>query len=225
MFNQDMLTRQSDIIPQATLGLGIDIIGCGGLGSTTAVWLARMGCYNLRLWDFDTVAVENLSSQHFNQHHLGMNKAKAVSGQICEITDMHVVYQEIEYIDATLRQVVISAVDNMQTREDIYKQALHSGSQWLIDPRMGAEMGYIYVLDLYDAEARKSYEISLYPDEEALEEPCTGKATGYCALELTAKIVKVIKDIMVGHPPIKSWTCALKHNFQQTFLRTSDEQS
>ncbi|MCR5371543.1 MAG: ThiF family adenylyltransferase, partial [Clostridium sp.] len=52
----------------------VAVAGLGGLGSNTAVALARSGVGHLLLVDFDTVDVTNLNRQAYLIPHLGMPK-------------------------------------------------------------------------------------------------------------------------------------------------------
>ena len=42
------------------------IVGAGGIGSTTAYTLAKMGCSNITVVDFDEVEIHNCSSQFYS---------------------------------------------------------------------------------------------------------------------------------------------------------------
>ena len=52
------------------------IIGCGGLGTTTAQYLAMTGIGKMLLIDFDKVEMSNLNRQlSFLEEDIGLNKA------------------------------------------------------------------------------------------------------------------------------------------------------
>ena len=54
----------------------ICIIGCGGLGTTTAQYLAMTGIGKMLLIDFDKVEMSNLNRQlSFLEEDIGLNKA------------------------------------------------------------------------------------------------------------------------------------------------------
>ncbi len=63
----------------------VAVCGLGGLGSQTAVMLARSGVGHLKLIDFDTVEPSNLNRQNYFIKHLGMYKADALCEEIKEI--------------------------------------------------------------------------------------------------------------------------------------------
>jgi len=56
----------------------VGIAGCGGLGSTIAVALARSGIGSLILADFDVVEPSNLNRQQFFIDQIGMHKVEAL---------------------------------------------------------------------------------------------------------------------------------------------------
>ena len=221
-FKKDFLLRQQDIIPAEKLGIAIDIIGAGALGSTTAIWLARMGCFNLRLWDDDVVSDENMSNQSFSIKHIGMNKAVAVQEQIKEAMGFNVPVRTERFVgQEVLSRVVVVCVDSMKARRAIFDTAREQGAtKWLIESRMGAESGQVHVVDIYDSDSCANYEKTLYGDNEASSEPCTAKSTGYCALSIAAIMVKAVKDIIVGSPyAIKETMLDVGKNWTHTYLR------
>lgn len=66
----------------------VAIAGCGGLGSTIAVALARSGVGNMLLVDYDEVEASNLNRQQFLKKHIGMKKAEALKSIIAEINPL-----------------------------------------------------------------------------------------------------------------------------------------
>lgn len=63
----------------------VGIAGCGGLGSTCAVNLARAGVGKLIIADFDIVTKENLERQYYFFDQVGMLKVKALKDNIQRI--------------------------------------------------------------------------------------------------------------------------------------------
>ena len=60
------------------------IIGCGSVGSTIGVILAKMGFSNFVLIDPDTVEIENVSNQMFNIGDIGYPKCGVLAKRIYE---------------------------------------------------------------------------------------------------------------------------------------------
>ncbi len=63
----------------------VGIMGLGGLGSSVAFALARMGVGRMILADFDVVEPTNLNRQQFFIDQIGMKKTKALSDSLARI--------------------------------------------------------------------------------------------------------------------------------------------
>jgi len=67
--------RQQELVDQERLSdLKVTIIGCGAVGSFSALSLCKMGVKHLTLIDPDTVNSENLPNQFFRECDLGKKK-------------------------------------------------------------------------------------------------------------------------------------------------------
>lgn len=63
----------------------VAICGCGGLGSTIAVALTRIGVGHLHLIDFDRVDMTNLNRQQYFLKDLGQYKTEALRSNLRQI--------------------------------------------------------------------------------------------------------------------------------------------
>lgn len=63
----------------------VGVAGCGGLGSTVALALARVGIGRLILADFDVVEPSNLNRQQYYIDQLGMRKVEALKATIARV--------------------------------------------------------------------------------------------------------------------------------------------
>lgn len=199
----EQLIRQSDLIPSEVLGTPITIIGAGAIGGWTAIALSKMGFGNLSVWDDDVVSIENLSCQPYGKSQLGQKKVEALN-EVClsqgalGMLDM----KSERYRGGTqLKGIVISAVDSMEARKAIWDA--HKGSaftRYLIDPRMGAEVVLLYVVNPTTEKDQKDYETTLYSDDDSVREPCTRKSTAYCALALSGLVAAQVKSIVTNQP-------------------------
>lgn len=63
----------------------IHIVGCGAIGSHVAEELARIGCENIHLWDFDTVSPHNITNQMFVDADIKRPKVEAVYDMMVSI--------------------------------------------------------------------------------------------------------------------------------------------
>lgn len=69
---------------QSSLGLtippAVTIVGCGGVGSWIAYFLALAGVPRLLLWDSDTISETNLNRLPVGPSYIGMEKSHALTG-------------------------------------------------------------------------------------------------------------------------------------------------
>lgn len=200
MRNYDHLTRQLDIIPVKALGTPITIIGAGGIGSTTVFTLAKMGFANITVWDFDTVSVENMNNQSYRFKDIGMYKVQALADIVKEFTDIDLGFRAEKWEGQDLHGIVISAVDSMKVRKDIWSFVKNNPAvTWLIDPRMSAESALSFVMEPNSPKDQISYEKTLYSDEHANKispEPCTARSTMYTTSLIGGYVAKHVKDIV-----------------------------
>jgi len=102
----------------------IAIIGCGGLGSTVAVYLAASGVGHIHLVDFDKIDVTNLHRQVFyTLDDIGKSKAKMLSDHILKISPfVEVTYSCDSIIKSTIHKelndssIIIDCTDSLATK-------------------------------------------------------------------------------------------------------------
>jgi sulfur carrier protein ThiS adenylyltransferase len=84
-FESLMVARHTPGIHQKIKKSIVGIAGLGGLGSATAIALARIGVGKLILVDFDVVEPSNLNRQQYFIHQIGMSKVDALQKNIAII--------------------------------------------------------------------------------------------------------------------------------------------
>lgn len=193
------LTRQSDLIPESVLGTPITIIGAGAIGSLTALTLAKMGFHKLTVFDDDKIEHVNINNQFYRLSDIGSMKVDALASLIKDFTDVDIVKMPVRASGMLKDKIVISAVDSMKSRKEIFD--LFYGSV-LIDPRMAIE--YACIRTFFPADRPEDYTNSLHSDEEAVAERCTAKATMYTASLLAGQTSKIVLDYVLGRDVIRS---------------------
>jgi len=188
-------TRFSDVMPLEKIApLKIAVIGAGGIGVPACLCLAKMGVNSIHVWDIDDVGYENVGPQMYGKRVVGRPKTLAL-GQFlqdqadwCDVTLHNELFVKREgAFDAF--DVVVSAVDSLEVRKEIWQSIPTDSRQLLVDPRMGAE-----VLTVYSVIPQE--DLAWYPNTlegEAMEFACTAKATfhnGLVAGAMTAQAVK-----------------------------------
>ncbi len=216
------LIRQYEIIPENVLHTEINIIGAGAIGSFTTLALAKMGFFRLTVWDPDKIEIENMNCQFYRVSDIESNKAQALNSLVKDFTGIDIAYHPSKYEQGTLSGIVISAVDSMAVRKQIWENHKHKlKPKLIIDPRMGAEFGLVFAMKPAKQQDIDAYETQLYSDEEAVTERCTAKATMYTACMLSGHVAKIVKDFLANsqYSRITQWD--IGKNAMQAFPEQS----
>ena len=153
----NQFNRQLDIINPDFLNKRILVIGAGGIGSWTTLALAKMGCRDITVMDYDIVSTQNINSQIYSWKDIGRTKCEALADTINTlVSDPN--NAEDGYMINTIEQewvpgmelkyeIVISALDSMETRIKLWEDIkVNPFILHYIDGRMGGE--YFKVLYL-----------------------------------------------------------------------------
>lgn len=215
---EELFWRQLDILPpDKWANQGVTVIGAGGIGSPTALLLAKMGCQQLNMFDFDKVEFHNLPNQMYplwidsttgdeteSTDTVGLNKAFALSNLLLQFSDnVTVGFEPVEYKDQPLLPIVIGAVDSMRARQTILAQAIAQSEtvKLYIDGRIGGQVSMVYSIDPSNPEQVAWYiKEAMFKDEDAVELPCTGRATMFNGFGIASLIGNVIKKYLMGEP-------------------------
>jgi sulfur carrier protein ThiS adenylyltransferase len=73
-----LMARHTPGVHERLKNAAVGIAGCGGLGSTAAVSLTRVGIGKLIIVDFDVVEPSNLNRQQYFVEHIGKPKVEAL---------------------------------------------------------------------------------------------------------------------------------------------------
>lgn len=113
LYSRQILLDGWDIEAQEKLKLAnILIVGCGGIGCTTAELLARAGVGKITLIDADTIEISNLQRQiAYVQDHIGFYKAEILAQRLEQINPYIEVESRTEKLDKTNAEQLISHQD------------------------------------------------------------------------------------------------------------------
>lgn len=194
-------------------------IGAGGIGSSSALYAAKLGIPEIHVWDDDKLEIHNLSNQmlpvnlpDFSSYGydpisaINHPKVELLHNLIEEMTDDvdFRAYPErwtMEDSGLMMKDIVVAAVDSMAVRKEIFEACLmNSKVKWFIDGRMSAETGRVYVIDMANEKSVKLWEDSWRPDSDYPEAPCTSKSTIYCSGFIGSIIASQVKKIVAGQP-------------------------
>ena len=125
LYARQILLDDWDIDAQEKLKLAnVLIVGCGGIGCTTAELLARAGVGKITLIDADTVEQSNLQRQiAFTTQDLGFYKSEVLAKRLCLINPFIVVEALTKHLDEqnaddliSKQDLVLDGCDNFSTR-------------------------------------------------------------------------------------------------------------
>lgn len=193
-------SRQADLVDAEALETPITIIGCGGIGSFTALALAKMGCVHLTVYDDDLVEDQNIPNQLYRLGDVGQLKVERLADIIKSFTGTGIDARPERVQGQRLQGIVVSGVDSMEGRRRIWDRSIRfkAGVAAYIDARMGAEVSRIYTVRPADPDHVRFYERTLYSDEEALQLPCTAQAIVYTGFGIASLVAGQVKRVAMG---------------------------
>lgn len=185
-------SRQIDIINVDELSIPINVIGAGGIGSWTTLLLAKIGCPDIRVYDFDTVEEHNCASQFFEENQIGMNKIDALRDNVFKQTGTKIsTFSNIETENDINEGIVILAIDSMEERirlGELYKDK----NIYIIDGRMGGLQ-----LEVYSCHSSHYPKTTVNPDH-VQQDPCTAKAISFNCAVIAGLIVNQVRLYLKG---------------------------
>jgi molybdopterin/thiamine biosynthesis adenylyltransferase len=192
--------RQEGLCPvQALQDLHVTMIGCGAVGSFTALALAKMGVGSMVLYDPDSVEVHNLSTQFFRDTDLGRSKVEALADQLRAMTETTVTAIPDAYTDQPLAGVVISALDSMDARRRVWRRVRGNRDIALyVDSRMGALVGQVLTVHPGSPIEEQAYRRTLHSQQEALQEACTARSVIFTVLGIASTVAGLVRSHVVG---------------------------
>ena len=209
----DRTSRYSDIVSNMN-DYFYHILGCGAIGSSAAIQLARMGAENFALYDGDIVEKVNIGVSQYNINDIGKFKVDALYNQIVNITGntggvdryngMFPLCHEYTPMSRA-NDIVILGFDSMNSRLEAVTHISNNKVKpfAIIDGRMGAEHYQQYILR---KPTLKEYLKTWYPDTDSDPEPCTMKATSYCSNMSGSFICNGVRKIINWQPYDKKFS-------------------
>ena len=179
------------------------VLGCGAIGSSAAIQLARSGATKFFLYDMDKVETVNIGVSQYDSRHVGCKKVDALEEIITqinkdvEISTIHGEFKEYWYNGE--KDIAILAFDTMNIRMEAVKIlcANKQKPMCIIDGRMGAEHYQQYIVPKPDID---KYEKIWYNDDNMSTDPCNAKATSYCSNMSGSFIANAVRKFVTGQP-------------------------
>lgn len=180
--------------------LNVLIIGLGGTGSWTTQLMAKLNPMTITCYDSDRIEEHNMGGQ-LCENVYGKYKTQSTYNLMEHISDypsLITFNRDYTCIDTCDFDVVISCVDNMDTRREIYNHWFLKGKNdsLYIDGRLAAEYFQVFCLSKQDSYHQKVYEHEwLFKHEEADPTVCSYKQTAFTA----AMIGGIINNLVVNY--------------------------
>lgn len=185
----------------------IAIIGCGGLGSAAAVYLAASGIGHIHLIDYDTVDISNLHRQVFYQYdQVGKSKAEMLASHIRAISPFVKVSFEKKAvnkinIDEQLKSfsLVVDCTDSLVTKYLLNDYCALNGKT-LVYGSLYKHDGYVSVFNLKTNEGYSAHLRDAFPSIPQKHVPsCSEIGTlnpivGIIGLMQANEVVKILTD-------------------------------
>lgn len=181
--NMERFSRQTGLLaPEVAIDTRVIVIGCGGIGSWTALALAKMGIGHIELFDHDTVEEGNIPSQMFMFEDEGLYKTFALAEHLRKLSEANIVSRAVKWA-GEVAPIIVCAVDSMDTRREIWDSVKDNKDvELFIDGRMGGEIVRVEYARLDDQASREAYEATLYTSEEAEPLRCGFRAIVYAGM-------------------------------------------
>jgi len=214
--------RQLDWFDPDKNPLSSVIVGCGGIGSFTAVALAMLGIKSMVLVDDDVVEWHNKPNQLFRIQDVGKPKAQALAEIVDQLTGCEVGYilGKYPFEDGTTKlnyDVVVSAVDSMSARKIIWEfgSKYNCGTKLFVDGRIGGQqLRILSVKNCCDKTEIDRYEQTISSDEKAAQLVCTAQSIIDIGFLISSQIVRLVRNHFTGKLIPHELVCDVEHKFE-----------
>lgn len=187
------------------------IIGCGAVGSNTALLAARMGFMRFDLWDLDQVEPHNLPNQAYDVAHIGMQKVDALRAVLTRFNPEVDVSTHAEFFTADSKihegGPLVVATDSFDSRRAIgavFK--LNPQIMGVFETRLGFDYGQVNLVDNLDSSQVDVWLSSLGNDKETPEGPCNRKICGTLVANTVSFLVHQMCDRMIQEGAGEPWS-------------------
>ena len=201
--------RQAEIVAPDDLGWPVHLIGAGAVGSYAALFLAKLGCTELHVYDDDRVAPENVGPQLYGPGDVGQLKVEALATRVEALAGVPIATHARRVEREPLSGVVILAVDTMAARRAIFEACVvgRAAVRWLLDVRIGflsdaarTATGLLFTVRPLDAGACDEYRRSLHDDASALPASCGAGGVVYTSALAAGAVTRRIKQLAREEP-------------------------
>lgn len=188
----------------------IILAGVGGIGSWTALLLARLRPQALFIYDPDTVDATNISGQLYSLADINEPKVRAMNNMVHNFATYYSIYAvEERFTEQSVpNDIMICGFDNMEARTTFFRAwKIHVESKpenerancLFIDGRLAAEEFQVLCIKGDDTYNINRYETEfLFSDEEAEETICSYKQTSFMANMIASVMVNLFVNFVAN---------------------------
>lgn len=168
----------------------LTVIGVGSIGSHVALAAAKMGVSDITVYDGDSVESHNIPMSVYRTEDLAKTKVVALESIIHAHTGTVIKAKPVWYRNQRPAGTVISCVDTMEARQDIFKQVKRNPMVDLfIDTRVASEFISIFAIEPCKPEDIEYYEYFLrYSTEEALRINCGNHGIVFISMRVASVV-------------------------------------
>lgn len=184
------------------------LAGLGGIGSWTALNLARLSLFYLYIYDDDNVEEANMSGQFYSRANIDCSKAAVLNTTLCSYAPGTVVRSIVSKFTSSSQpgDIMICGFDSMQARRVFFDSWLshlmdcEDRSKCLfIDGRLSIDTLQIYCIKGDDDYCITKYASEcLFSDEEADAVVCSMKQTTYMACMIGSLITNLFINFVAN---------------------------
>lgn len=201
------------------------LVGLGAVGVGTGLALLAND-YDLHVYDFDNVSEENVIPQGYSINHIGWDKTVAFNDLAALFIGNIATLYSKKY-DGMCAEVMISAVDNMVGRKQIFEAFLEDETAKLfIDARMIPCQFEVYCVQKDSPESIELYKESLFDDSAIASENCSFKSSRATNLSIHGYISAMVTNYVVNRDSEMSYlSLPYKNFFNSNFLELCQTQT
>lgn len=203
---------------EASKDYSISLLGAGGIGSNTALNLARTVQSLIAIFDFDEVEEHNIGSQFFGILDERRSKVTALQENLMTlfgVTNVIAINSNINnYTDGKdyCYPITIAAFDNMEARKKAFEDwAALDDRQLFIDGRLRATEYEIFCVTPGKEE---EYRATLFASSDLPDDPCTFKQTTYAGMMIGARITSFVVNYMYNRT-VGEDVCSVPFHFKE----------
>ncbi len=196
---------------------GVTMIGLGTIGASALAALQTIGVNSITAYEDDDVEPRNLASQLiYRPKDLWLPKLSRAEEYFLDYGGEQFIGINRLFTadDEITTPVVVSGVDTMTARQEIWKAVERSDADIYFDGRIGAQHMTLLTVEPFDGDWYKNR--WLFDDKDAVPLPCGRRNVAYPAMALAAVLAAQLARWSRGEKMPKRIDFDLGSNFFQT---------